>query len=330
MVVDFIDWDELTTKDKIYYYARVGYAQSKIAILVKVKPSRVCVVIRELKKEGYLEEKYDKIIKNGVTVKRKTKPILYGATDKIYPLDSKLTFLTSGVQKDHRKLIENPRLNLKCLQYPFIKPPSKEVHGHAWTNNNTTYLDYKKEFECGQVTFRIINDINLVIWVPEKVMDKRHIRGCTSKIYNEIQIYANWFQKEFECRLGLPEIYQDYHISFHEDDPLLCELVSKHGLIKIIDGDGSVIAWWDQSKGHPEFETRDERIAEARAFAPVKILWLEDKIVDLESTLSKMVVSIIEEKLVPILDDKLSSIIEEKLSNFFDNSRPLDGFEDVT
>ena len=62
----------------------------------------------------------------------------------------KLTNVTSGTLKDHRKLIENPRLNLICLQYEIIEPPEKEIPGHRWANNNTTYLDHKEKFECGQ------------------------------------------------------------------------------------------------------------------------------------------------------------------------------------
>lgn len=329
-----IEWKEsldgLSRKYKIYCYAIKGYAQSVIAVVLHVTPAYVCKVIKELKKEGYLKEVFRKKTIKGDEVYEKTKPILYDKTDKIYPISDKLTSFTSGMQKQHLEEIENPRLNLICVQYEIIKPPVKEISGHAWINNNTTYLDYKENFECGQVTFRIINGRKLVLWFPERTIDKRHIRGCTNKIYNEVQIYANWFQKQFGCRLGLPEVYQDYHIAFKEDDPLLCDLVKKHGILKIVDVEGRVIAWWDKSKKYTEYETQDERIAEAKAFGPLKIVLLEDKIDKLESTLSEKVVSIFEEKVVPILDNKLSSIIEEQLSKFFDNPKPPDGFEDVT
>lgn len=278
---------------------------------------------------------YEKVTINGVVQNRKTKPILYSATDIIYPVDGKLTNSTSRTQGCYNNDTENPRLNLICVIYPIIEIPAEAVPGHSWTNNNTQYLDHKEKFACGEVTFRLINNTQLVIWKPEKVVDKRHIRNCTDKIYSEMQEYANWFQKRFRCKLGLPEIYQDYHLAFQENDPVLRDYVEKNGIIKVVDGAGRVIAWWDQSKGHPEFETSDERIAETRVFAPMKIIWLEDKIpvlenkIDaLESTLTNKVLNNLEEKIGSIIENKISQIIEKQLSRFFEKPKQPDSFKD--
>jgi len=276
-----------------------------------------------------LKEIYGKTTKKGVPFKQKTKPIMYSPTDKEYTLDDKLTQSTSWVQKERKNLVENPRLNLICVQYKILKPPKKEISGHQWTNNNTKYLDYKREFECGQVTFRIINDIILIIWIPERVIDKEHIRDLTPKVYSEAQLYANWFQQEFCCRLGLPTIYQNYHIAFRENDPLLCDLAKKHGMLKIVDAENRVIAWWDSSKGHTEFETRDERIAETRAFAPMKILWLEDKIEDMESKIFDNIWDKIEDSLISLIENKLNSALEKQFAKYFNNTKMPDNFRDV-
>jgi len=329
--------DDLPTKYKIYSYAIQGYSQDTIARFVHVTPPYVCKIIKAFIKDRYLKEVFNKTDINGVIVYKKTKPKMYAPTDKIYTIYDKLTKSTSGASTPYGKVIDDPRLNLICVQYEIIELPKEEVPGHRWTNNNTTYLDYKKEFDIGTVTFRIINDIKLVLWLPEKVIDKKHIRGCSTKIYVEAQDYANWFQKHFRCKLGLPETYQDYHIAFQENDPLLCDYVAKHGIIKLIDSKGRVLTWWDQSKGYSEFETRDERIAEIRAFAHLKIMWLEDKIpvlenkIDaLESSLTNKVMNTLEEKIGSIIENKVGPIIEKQLSRFFEKPKQPDSFKDVT
>jgi DNA-binding Lrp family transcriptional regulator len=319
--------EELSTECRIYLYAAKGYAQSDIAKFLKVTPAFVCKVIKKLNELGYLKEIYNKIIIDGIEKLKKTKPILYSPTDMVYPLNTKLTNLTSGMLNND--LENEPRLNLICVQYTIIEPPTEPIPGHSYCNNNTSYVDYKNEFECGKITFRIINNAKLVIWYPEKVIDKRHLREITNKIYSEIQPYANWFQKRFHCRLGLPEIYQDYHIAFQEKDPLIREYIEKYGILKIIDVDGRVIGWWDKSKGYNEFETRDERIAEAKIFAPYKIIWLEDKIRNIENDLEEKIKIIFEEKIGPIIEEKIAAIIQKEFSRFFNQPKKSDNFEDV-
>jgi hypothetical protein len=83
--------DELSTKYRIYSYAINGYNQGKIVQFIHVSPAYVCKIIHQLKNDGCLKEVYDKIITNGKTIYKKTKPILYEATDKIYPIFDKLT-----------------------------------------------------------------------------------------------------------------------------------------------------------------------------------------------------------------------------------------------
>jgi hypothetical protein len=289
----------------------------------------VCKIIKQHITDGYLEEVDEIFTLNGFVHKRKTKPILYSATDKIYPVDDKLTNSTSRTQGCYNNDTEDPRLNLICVIYPIIEIPAEAVPGHSWVNNNTVYVTHKERFECGEVTFRLINNQQLVIWKPEKVIDKRHIRNCTDKIYSQMQEYANWFQKRFRCKLGLPEIYQDYHLAFQENDPVLRDYVEKHGIIKVVDGEGRVIAWWDQSKGHPEFETSDERIAEARVFAPMKIIWLEDKMHSLENSIKDIKTAIV----IEVVNEIKSSIvtdIKKEVSHLFENQRQPDSFKDVT
>jgi len=269
-------------------------------------------------KEGYLKEVYNNITKNGIVYKQKTKPILYHATDKEFLWNDKLTHLTSGGRSENN-LVENPRLNLRCLKYPIIEPPKREIIGDSWVNNNTQYTDYKREFNCGEVTFRIINNITLVIWIPEKIVDRCYIRNISTKVHSDIQLYADWFQKEFCCKLGSPSPYQDLHMAFKENDPMLCNLVDKYGLLKIIDIDNRVVGWWDKSKKYVEFETHDERIAEARAFYPYKIVFFEDKISELEASI---------EKLPDLIADKICNHY-----NDFNNNQKninMDRFEDVT
>ncbi len=304
--------------------------------MINVSTPLVCKVIKKLKRWGYLREVYKEINIDGFVIEKKTKPILYVPTDKIYPVDAKLTNFTSGTLNGTADSINDPRLNLICVQYSIIEPPTEDIPGHSWSINNTKYLDYKHEFECGKITFRIINDIKLVIWYPERIVDKRHVRGFTDKIYAKVQPYANWFQKKFHCKLGLPEIYQDYHIAFQENDPILREYTEKHGILKIVDGDGRVLGWWDKSKGSPEFETREERIAEARIFAPFKIIWLEDKFNELDKKIDKIeetivdkIITIFDERLSSVIEKKVTPIIEEQFNKYFTSHDLPDTFRDV-
>jgi hypothetical protein len=169
------------------------------------------------------------------------------------------------------------------------------------------------------------------------VIDKLHIRDCTSKIYAEAQFYANWFQKRFKCKLGPPEIYQDYHLAFQENDPLLCDYVANNGILKIVNGDGKVIMWYDRSKGYTECETHDERIAEAKAFAPLIIMNLEDRVYNLEKNIDSIVDEKIKkfekdivDKIVNDFDTRISAVIEKRINMLFDNPRLPDTFDDVT
>jgi len=210
-----------------------------------------------------------------------------------------------------------------------MKQPEEVVPGNFWVNNNTAYIDHNEKIELKDITFRVINNIKLVIWIPERIVDKKNIRDLTLKIYKEADFYVRWFEKKFRCRLGFPQLYQDYHITFQENDPFLCELVKKHGLLKIVDSEDNVIAWWDQSKVYSEYETRDERIAEARAFAPYKIIWLEDKIRNIENNLEEKIKIIFEEKIGPIIEEKIAAIVQKEFSRFFNQPKKSDNFEDV-
>lgn len=302
------------TKYKIYKYAIQGYPQSKIASFLRIDKAYVNRVIKELIREGYIKP-----------VCENTKPIIYEATNKLYPVDEKLTKSTSGGL--------SPRLNLIVLKYRILKPPEVKVDGKEWVANNTRFVDHRELFDEGYVTFRIINDKVLVVFMPEQIVDAVHIRHTRQLLYEKAQDYANWFQKTYRCQLGLPEIYQDYHIAFLEKDPFLNQMVQKYGMVKLVDCENRVIAWYDQSKGSPEFETRDERIAEIKAFLPVVVANLEDRLFDFENRLSalEMLFSSVKDD-IGVLSERIENSVRkldaliESLSNASSGS---DSFIDV-
>lgn len=303
-------WQDTNTKYKIYKYATMGFSQSHIAkVLLKIDPGYVNRIVKKLIADGYIEEVKEKILINGKPIYKRVWPILYKPTDIIYPLDAAiLPKKTSGVLND-------PRINLICLQYNIIKPIELEPAGHKWINKNTEYIDLKEIFPIGVVTFRLINKTKLIVWLPEKQIGKEHLRNIKDKAYVMAQSYVAWFEKKYRCRVGLPEIYQDYHIAFTESDPLLNDLVKQHGILKLIDADGRVISWWDQSKGIPEYETQDERLAEARAFYPNKIVILEDKLYHLEEQITRM-------------ENSINGLVE-KIDSLFSPPRPDGRLEEI-
>ena len=93
--------------------------------------------------------------------------------------------------------------------------------------------------------------------------------------------YADWFAQEFNCVLGESSTYQNYEIAVAENDPFLSEMAKKHGLLKIIDSSGTVLSWYDFSKGYCEFETTNENLAEIKAFMPLIVNDLNNRVLSL-------------------------------------------------
>lgn len=263
-------------KDKIYHYIIQKYAPSKIAKLLKCSKPYVSKIIKQLINEGYIVEVFKK---DGSC----TKPKIYDKTSKSYP--SKLTDYSSGI---NIRPIEQPRLNLIALKFSILDPPKKNIPGKHYTAGNTNFITYSKLFVEGRVTFKVISDKILVVFMPETIVSPEQIRHTKHALYDLALSYSNWFEKTFICKLGDGSLYQDYHIAIHESDPYLVEMSKKYGMLKVIDSKGNVIAWWDFSKGPSEFETRDEKIAENKVFGPVISMNLQDRVYHLESEIAAL------------------------------------------
>ena len=169
------------------------------------------------------------------------------------------------------------------MKFDILEPPQITIPGKRFVAGNTVFIDYSKLFKEGNVTFRLISDKTLVVFMPEVVVSPNRIRHTKQLLYQRVLRYSNWFQKRFHCKLGDSSLYQDFHIAIHETDPYLSEMAKKYGMLKVSDSKGDVIAWWDFSKGPCEFETRDEKIAENKVFAPIISMNLQDRVYHLES-----------------------------------------------
>lgn len=316
-------------KDLIYHYLIQGYPACKIKEFKDINCTKgyISQVVRQLVSKGYIQEVLEKTPSGKLLHK---KPKLYSKTHKQYP--SKFSDLTSRVSVDH---VEQPRLNLICLYYHVVSKPKKEVMGHSWTINNTRYVDVKHVFPEGRVTFRIINEGTLVVFMPEVVVRVEDLRHTRQRLFVKAQEYANWFQKTFGCSLGLPEIRQDYHIAVGERDPFLMELCKDYGLVKVLDEKDNVLFWWDRSKGFLEFETKSEKIAENRVLMPLVVENLQDRVFLLTSEVEalSMVFEGFEEKIrrvetgissltgsIEVLNGKLDVLLHPP-------SRPDEGLE---
>jgi len=262
-------------KEKILKYLLAGFPSCKVKDFKDIKCTKQYIykLIKKWKKQGIIEEVYE-INEKGK--KRKTKPILYGRGGRL--TEAKSTKLTSGVSPETAKIYEKPmRLNLVVLYYKIIEKPKKKIVGKKFNLRGVSVIDFVHVFAEGKVTFRIFNNESMQVFMPETEVKAMHLRHTKKLMYEKAMVYANWFQKRFHCRLGLPEIRQDFHIAIEEKNPKLIELCNKHGVIKVMEDD-KLLYWWDKSKGEVEFETREEEIAEEVALQPIKILWLKDKV----------------------------------------------------
>lgn len=318
-----------TKKDLIYYYLIQGYPATKIKGFTDIKcdKSYVSKIIKMFKKQGYIIEVFEKNEKGKL---RPTKPKLYQKGKRDYP--TKFTKSTS--RSLNPKFNEHPRLNLVVLYFKVFKEPKNPdflvEKGHSWTINNTTYVDVKHVFDVGRVTFRLINNKSLIVFMPEHMVSSGELRHLKDKLYTRAIECSNWFQKKTGCKLGLPEIHQDYHIAIAEHDPFLSEMCSQYGIVKIVDENNREICWWDRSKGYLEFETRDERIAEIKAFNPVIVSNLQDRVWMLQGQVESMLMLF--DGLVDKIDRLQSSInsLNDAMEIFKSQSSIPDSKTDVT
>jgi hypothetical protein len=172
---------------------------------------------------------------------------------------------------------EQPRLNLIVLIYDILSPFKHPPEGKTWVINGTTFTDVKRMTRIGNVLFRIINEKRLQVFIPEMAVKREDLRHTKDVLYQVAQTAVMDFCRLTGCEVGLPLIGQMPHIAVMENDPYLCELTKQYGVLKLVDNEGKTIAWWDRSKGPPEFETRDEGIAEMKAFAPEILRNLQDR-----------------------------------------------------
>jgi len=221
---------------------------------------------------------------------------------------------------------EQPRFHLISVQYVITKKPSVEPKGNIYFMDSTRIIDVKRATAVGSVLFRFISDKKLVVMLPALSGCVDDFRSLKSRLYSYAQEQVNIICKEYDMRVGLPELYQDPHIAFMENDPYLQDMCKKYGMLKISDQDGNVLAWWDQSnKPEVEFETREERLAEIKTFMPMIVDNLQDRVFQIGQDVAAqgMVLESFEHKLKDI-----QSSVEELLKLIKHNSKP-DEFKEV-
>ena len=297
-------------KDKIYYYVIEHIPASRIAIYLKVTKAYVSQVIKELIKEGYIAE----ILYHN----KSSKPKLYDKTTKPYP--TKLSELTTSSQF----ALQQPRIHLNIVKWSITQPlkimPTTAISEGIEVNlfkgaNDVVFIDIRKIFDVGRVLFRICNNKTLLLFMPGFETDPLNYRHTKQILINKAKDLANWFTKIYACKLGEMCLTIDPEIATTETDPFLKEMSTKYGMIKLVDFSGNVIDWWDASKGVFEFETRQERQAEIRAFMPTIIENLQDRLHLLQNEVSaqSMVIEGYESKF-----NELKSLLQKALDTIED------------
>jgi len=212
-------------------------------------------------------------------------PKLYKPTDKPLPsVDPELTMLRGGRNTTSYGVC---RVHSIARSYLLERPPKQKVNWDStWVNKGTTYSQLRQVFDIGMVTIRMLKGQNekygrLIIWLPEKYLSYEQLETDEKILDSYCQHVANWFMKNYECRLGLPEIYQKPHFAF-PDDPDFIHSAKK---FNISVGDDY---WVDNSDGHAEWETNDVRLAKTKMQLPKRVMILEKQMNDLKNSISQL------------------------------------------
>jgi len=212
-------------------------------------------------------------------------PKLYAPTDKSLPLvDTSVDLLRGGRDTSPYGVC---RVHCISRSYLLERPPKQKVNWDStWINRGTTYSQLRQVFDIGMVTIRYTKGQNekfgrLIIWLPEKYLSYEQLESDEKILDSYCQHVANWFMRNYSCQLGLPEIYQKPHFAF-PDDPDFIHSAKK---FNISVGDNY---WVDNSDGHPEWETKDVRLAKLKMQLPERVLTLEKQMSNLKTSISQL------------------------------------------
>ncbi|MDH7506269.1 MAG: hypothetical protein QHH15_00575 [Candidatus Thermoplasmatota archaeon] len=274
-------------KARVYRLLCYGYSQRKIAIITGVTRQRISQITAELVKEKYI-----------YAPDPRAKPRLYKPTDTPLPLkDTDVKQIRPG-RKDG--LTEVCRAHSIAFVLPLERPPVIPVPwSKTWVNKGTVYKQFSKIFDIGKITFRLIQgkkSSQIVFFLPEKYLTKSELKHYDRVIWRYINHVANWFQKKYACRLGLPRVYQKPEFAIPEDPEIL--FIGNRYNIHTED------SWVDESEGTPEWETNDIEIAKAKIESGERILSLEEKLDHLEKMFSSF------ENKISSFENKLNYLID--------------------
>ncbi len=212
----------------------------------------------------------------------RARPRLYKPTDTPLPLNN------SGV-KQIRPGRQGPATEIcRAHSLAFILPLERPFKNpvtwiKVWRNNGTTYKQFSKLFDIGNITIRLIEGKDrsqVVFFLPEKYLTKEELNRYDSVMWRYIDRVTNWFQKRYACSLGIPDLYQKPEFAIPEDPETLF-VGNRYNIT-------TEKSWIDCSEGTPEWETNDIEIAKAKIESGERILALEQKIDRIE----KMIVSL--------------------------------------
>lgn len=314
----------VSKKDLILKYLLKGFTASQIRNFIDINVSKqyISKVIKDLIKENKIEEVIGLPIDNNKKGKNNGhNPKLYKEKKPYRSTDKTASPLSTFDEnfKYFSNEFEQPRLNLIVLYYKVVKVPEKIDEllrsGIVRTISGSEFIYLKHIFDDGRINFQLSNRKSLMVFIPERIVSLDDFRHTKQKLYEKAMKYANWFQKNFCCTLGLPEIRHDYHIAIKENDPFLIEFANKYGMLKIIDEKGDLVAWFDRSKEYLEFETQDENIAEIKAFMPFIVKSLQDRIFNMSKEVEalNMLYDALELKIkqsiasIPRIDERIES-----------------------
>jgi len=318
-------------KKIIIEYLAQGYPACKIHSFKSVSCTKgyISQVAKWAVRQGFLVEIKEK---NNRGQHRSKYPKIYTYGHKKFSNANRRKFSNSpsGISL---QAFEQPRLNMVSLQYVVIKKPSVELIGNVFWMGKTKVVDVRRSTAVGSVLFRFISDKKLVVMMPSFFGECDDFRSIKQRLFSYSQEVVNDLCKELDFRVGLPELYEPEEYGFNESDPYLELLCKKYGMLKVVDQDNNVLFWWDQSpkkkgicgRSDVEMETKEERLAEIKAFMPMIVDNLQDRVFQIGQDVAAqgMLLESFEYKLKDI-----QSSVEELLKLIKNNSKP-DEFKEV-